>query len=429
MPRLRLCSDGQPRTARGSPSCTRERFSLSAIAVVGRTAEDNVEVTSSAPLQSASAGAGFRTWAIEKALPLWSTTGYDSAGGLFEEQLTLSGEPVRSAPRRVMVQARQLSVYSLADRRGWATSRDLALETGVTVIEQYWAADGEPGWVFSLNRDGSVHDGKRDLYAHAFALFALAGLLKLQPGEPRFVEAIDATTAVLDETFADPIHGGLWDCLPRPDDLRRQNPHMHLLEAWLELFEATGEPGYLARADSLVQLASDHFVDEGSGALREFYRDDWSVFPAAGEGSVEPGHQFEWAWLLRRYRTLGGTRDEVPVERLVESALRSGVDYSSGRILDEVGEDGIARERSSRSWPYCEAIKSLSVETTAGSGDHGELIDLLWRRLSTEYCRPELEGGWIDRLDAEDEPLSTVMPASTLYHLMVALSEWEQTNG
>jgi len=376
--------------------------------------------------ETTSPAAAFRDWTMNQALPLWASEGYDDASQLFEEQLTFAGEPVRTVPRRVMVQARQISVYSLAARRGWFDSSDLALETGSSMIEHYWAADGRPGWVFSLNRDGTVHDGKRDLYAHAFVLFALAGLLKLEPGESRLLRAVEETVAVLDTAFADPRHGGFWDCLPRPDALRRQNPHMHLLEAWLELFEATGETRYLARADALVGLARAHFVDPASGALREFYHDDWSVYPSAGEGAVEPGHQLEWAWLLRRYRSLGGEQD-LPVEALVTSALRHGVDPVSGRILDEVGEDGVALNRSSRSWPYCEAIKSLSVESAMGTADHHQLIDALWLRLSNSYCLPELGGGWIDRLDDADEPLSGVMPASTLYHLMFALSEWERS--
>lgn len=366
---------------------------------------------------------------VGRALPLWMGAGYDPEARLFEEQLSFAGEPVRSVPRRVMVQARQISVCALATRRGWADLRPQVLETGATLIERYWAADGDEGWVFSLNRDGSVADGKRDLYAHAFVLFALAGMLSLAPGDPSVVAAVERTVAFIDGAFADLAEGGCWDCLPRPDAFRRQNPHMHLLEAWLELYEATGERRFLERAEQLVRLGRTRFMDPDAGMLRELFDDHWNVAPAPGQGAVEPGHQFEWAWLFRRYERLAGADEQASVSALVRSALAHGVHPASGRILDQIGEDGAPVQRSSRCWPYCEAVKSLSVETARGAADHRSLIDTMIGRVLHRYCRPELNGGWVDHLDEHDQPISKMMPASTLYHLAFALGEWEDAFG
>ena len=375
------------------------------------------------------AGPHFRAWLIGNALPLWMSVGFDADAPLFEEQLDLERRPVRTVPRRVMVQARQISVCALATRSGWADLRAPALAVGAAVIERYWAADGAPGWVFALDRAGEVADSRRDLYAHAFVLFALGNLLKLAPGEPSFLQAVERTVTFLEEAFADPIAGGYWDCLPRADALRRQNPHMHLLEAWLELFEATGEHRFLDRAEQLVRLARACFLDPRAGTLREFFDDRWQVSPAPGQGIVEPGHQFEWAWLFRRYERLAGGNEDGAVTALVRSALTHGVDPATGRILDQVGEDGAPLQRSSRCWPYCEAVKSLAVETARGGGDHRALIDAMLNRLLAAYCRADLHGGWIDHLDEQDRAASKVMPASTLYHLAFALAEWEAAFG
>ena len=57
-----------------------------------------------------------------------------------------------------------------------------------------------PGWVFSIRPDGSVHDGKRDFYADAFALFGLAWAYKLEP-ELRFLAAALAALQDLDRHF------------------------------------------------------------------------------------------------------------------------------------------------------------------------------------------------------------------------------------
>ncbi|TWB87317.1 mannose-6-phosphate isomerase [Bradyrhizobium macuxiense] len=367
----------------------------------------------------------FRNWALQRALPLWASIGFDHSAKLFEEAVDFDASPLISMHRRVMVQARQISVYALASQRGWFHGRDIALAAGRSMIRSFWAVDGEPGWVFSIRRDGTVADSPRDLYAHAFVLFALAWLIKLSPDD-LFYRSIEETILFLDDRLADRQHGGFWDALPRPDSLRRQNPHMHLLEAYLELFEATSQARYLDRAGALVALASRKFIGSDRGVLREYFDDRWQVIPAPGAGSVEPGHQFEWGWLLRRYEGLASVSLESEVRRLVSSALTLGTDRMQGRIVDEIGEDGSVRRRSSRSWPHAEALKSLAVETRRGSGNYREDIAALLGRLVNVHCPERLGGGWLDHVSDKDEPISTSMPASTLYHLIFALAECER---
>ena len=84
------------------------------------------------------------------------------------------------------------------------------------------------------------------------------------------------------------------------------NPHMHLFEACLGWMEADGGGLWSGLADEIAGLPLDQFFDAGKGVLREVFDARWS--PVAGEAgdSVEPGHQFEWAWLLERWSRLAG---------------------------------------------------------------------------------------------------------------------------
>ena len=60
-----------------------------------------------------------RRWVLDQALPLWGGIGFDSARGAFVERLTFEGAPLLSAPRRAMVQGRQIYVFSHAAMLGW----------------------------------------------------------------------------------------------------------------------------------------------------------------------------------------------------------------------------------------------------------------------------------------------------------------------
>lgn len=361
-------------------------------------------------------------WLSDRALPLWSSRGFDAEAGLFEEQLTFAGDPVTSVPRRLMVQSRQISVFAAASMSGrFAAGRDLALGAMRRTIEAYHEADGRPGWVFSIDLAGRPVDAKRDLYAHAFVLFALAWAMRLER-VPAFENAVEATLAFIDGDFAEPGHGGFWECLPRPDARRRQNPHMHLFEAFIALYETTRRRDVLDRCHQLRELAVGKFMNLETGALRELFFDDWRVHPMLGEGSVEPGHLFEWAWLLRCYEAISGLDQSLPVSRLLDLAIRRGLDRSSGRIIDEIGEDGHVRRASSRSWPHAEALKALSTEAIKQTFSDDLLLIAILNRLCTVYIPDDLDGLWIDHVDSTDAPLPLNVPASSLYHIYFGIT-------
>ena len=100
--------------------------------------------------------ARLRRWVLDQALPLWGGTGFDSARGAFVERLTFEGAPLLSAPRRAMVQGRQIYVFSHAAMLGWwPEGKTIALEAAHRLIDRYHGADGAPGWVFAVHPDGA----------------------------------------------------------------------------------------------------------------------------------------------------------------------------------------------------------------------------------------------------------------------------------
>jgi mannose/cellobiose epimerase-like protein (N-acyl-D-glucosamine 2-epimerase family) len=364
-------------------------------------------------------------WLRQCALPLWASSGFDERRDAFEEQLEYSGAPVAGVARRLMVQARQVSVFAAAALSGvYSDGAIMSLRAVRSMIDTYFESDGAPGWTFSVDQLGRLVDAKRDLYAHAFAIFAIAWAMRLER-DRRFENVLARTLGFLDHSFADRASGGYWDCLPRPDSLRRQNPHMHLFEALLTLYETTRRDDVLERCQNLHQLALTRFFDASTGTMREYFNNRWIVYPAVGAGSVEPGHLFEWAWLLRRFEAATGLKQDDAVSRLIGAGMQMGLDAARGRIVDEVDEEGRLRIASSRCWPHAEALRALAVESKRGRCETPEVVASLLRRLDAVHCLDRLNGGWIDHVDADDNPINKTMPASTLYHLYFGLTSVE----
>jgi mannose/cellobiose epimerase-like protein (N-acyl-D-glucosamine 2-epimerase family) len=121
-----------------------------------------------------------QVFVVQRALPLWAAAGFDESNGCFHERLEFSGEPSRDVPRRLMVQARQIAVYSRAALVNWNShGKELALRAFENVCQRYRSPDGNPGWIFSVDPNGRPRDKTRDLYTHAFVLYMLAWLYRL----------------------------------------------------------------------------------------------------------------------------------------------------------------------------------------------------------------------------------------------------------
>jgi mannose/cellobiose epimerase-like protein (N-acyl-D-glucosamine 2-epimerase family) len=362
-----------------------------------------------------------RSWVENEALPFWATVGFDSARGGFHERLDLKGKPILDVPKRLMVQGRQLYVYCHSGLLGWyPESHRLAEDCVQYMLSAFYRRDGKPGWIHSLAPDGSVASGVRDTYAHAFVLLGLAWYYRFT-GDSQVLKIIDETLAFLDESVASP-RGGYLDAVPRPDLIRRQNPHMHLFEGFIALFQATRNAQYLARGVEIFEVFSSRFFQPDRGWLCEYLTEDLVPLPGQRGRISEPGHHYEWIWLLRQFERASGHNVASYCKALYDHADRYGWD-EKGFIVDEVESIGTVLKGSRRTWPHTEALKANIVEGEAGRpGCDRKAAQCVLRLMDTYMGRP-VTGGWIDHVDESGQPAVTMIPASTLYHVFCGTAE------
>ena len=361
-------------------------------------------------------------WMRDKALPFWLDRAAD-AEGMFHETLTLDGVPQPDAGRRLRTGMRQVYVFADAARLGLA-DRTACLVLSERMLARLracaWAPDGRPGWVARFTREGAATDDRRDLYDHAFALHALAALY-LATGKPDYAAWIDETLDVVDRVLAAP-HGG-WAESDRHELPRRQNPHMHLFEASLALFEATGEARHLARAGDIFKLFRSRLFDSATGILGEFFALDWTRAAGPDGERLEPGHMAEWTWLLRRYERASAQPVDQPCRALLDSARRLGL-TQDGFLADEVDASGRPLLDRRRLWPQTEHLKALLVQGVAtGDASLRDEADALVRRLFASYLTGIPAGAWRDQFRLDGTPTATDIPASILYHAFAPVVE------
>ena len=368
--------------------------------------------------------AAYRQFAFATLLPLCRDNFADPVhGGFFEQLDAATLAPLPLGHKRLMVQCRQLYVLAHAALLGDASGQDAAAR-GYDFLRRHYRDTANGGWFFRASDDGVPSDRRKDLYGHAFVLFALAYLHRAFAA-PDALALADATYGELFVRLRAP-GGGFWDAADEtwvPDRaIRRQNPHMHLLEALLALHAASGDARWLAEADRLIKLFLEHLYDAPTGTLGEFFTADWQPDAARGH-VVEAGHHFEWVWLLHRYRAAGGALPvAVPAARLFAFAEAHGFDRSHGGIHDQIDRGGAKLLASRRIWPVTEAIKAQVARIEAGEAVAPGQPERLIAQLFRDFLRPARHR-WVETLTPDGQPAQTALPGSTPYHLFLSAAE------
>ena len=354
-------------------------------------------------------------WLFDAALPLWWERGADHEGGGFHEKIGQDGQPI-GKPVRVRVQARQTYVYTRAGALGWSGPWQAAMRHGLAfMLARYRRPDG----LFRSTLDSA--DETIDLYDQAFVLFALAHAYEAE-GRPR--ELLDTAQALLRQIEAALAHaaGGYYDGLPQQPILK-SNPLMHLLEALLAWVAMGVDGNFRAAALALCGLAATRLVNPANGAVGELFTAGWAPLGAPEARLYEPGHQFEWAYLLLQAEGLLGINARSQAVSLEHFGRTFGIDETRQVALFAVNEAGAATDRRARLWAQTERLRTSLLFATQGLGDAAQSQAAVAGSFSglQRFLATDMPGLWHE-WQREDGGFDLApSPASSLYHLMTGL--------
>ncbi|CCD35627.1 Mannose-6-phosphate isomerase [Candidatus Paraburkholderia kirkii UZHbot1] len=353
----------------------------------------------SSPMQSASpdAAAALYEHYANIVLPIWRGPGFNPALGLAHEAVGPADHvPLPPKRYRAMACARQLFVFS--------ETGDLAhAATLFESLRHYFRDKRNGGWFYSVDATGAPLERQKDLYTHAFVVFACAHYAK-HTGSAEAFALLDETTRLIEARFSGGgalLNASLAEDFGATLETPLQNPLMHLSEAWLVAREATGDTAYDRRLALLARSVANAFVHEPSGSIAEL--------PMGAAGNrLEPGHQFEWYFLA-----LGSGRAAFEAAGLNQKLVRAfdfaqqhGVDAQTGGVCAALDETGRVIDGTQRIWAQTEYLRALATRGDAT----GEQI----ARFRARFLH---ESGWVECRSAQGEITRAEMPSTTPYHL------------
>ncbi|MFJ7284182.1 AGE family epimerase/isomerase [Pseudomonas sp. NPDC099000] len=335
-------------------------------------------------------------------VPLWQGPGWNADMALPYEALDAGHQPLPPQRYRAMACARQLYLFSsLIGQVPAAEDRAAALFRS---LQQHFHDAEHGGWFYSIDPQGAPLDRRKDLYTHAFILFACAHYWD-KVREPLVESVLNATLEVLAQRFA--TGDGLYEaCLDRDwsslDSGPLQNPLMHLAEAYLATLSV--------RDDIAVQRA---LVELCTAMQKRFIDPQHSVLMEKPLGAVdnwfEPGHQFEWCFLLESSSLLRGSKLHASLERAFVLTEQLGVDPQTGAVAAMLDLNGSAKDATQRIWAQAEYLRALTLRPDSEASVQRQLQALQQRFLHV--------GGWYECRDEQGEVSRKDMPSTTPYHL------------
>jgi len=347
--------------------------------------------------------ARFNQHFAERIVPLWQGPGWNAEMALPYEALDAQHRPLPVQRYRAMACARQLYLFSSRIEQPGAAERAAALFRS---LQQHFHDAEHGGWVYSIDADGKPLDRRKDLYTHAFIVFACAHYWgKVREG---LVEsALNAALEIVSEQFA--RDDGLYEASLGEDwsDLGSgplQNPQMHLAEAFLQVIAVREDEGVQQALLTLCEALQTHFIEPQHGLMLEKPRgavDNW----------FEPGHQFEWFYLLETSTLLRGTPLHASIDRAFGYAQRYGVKHAA--VLAMLDVDGKVLDATQRVWAQAEYLRALALRP----GSEAKLAEQL-QAMEQRFLH---EGGWYECRDGEGAVSRHDMPSTTPYHLATCL--------
>jgi mannobiose 2-epimerase len=265
------------------------------------------------------------------------------------------------------------------------------------LVSRMWDID-EGGFHFSVAREGTPLVRRKNTDTHAYVLIALAVYHRVS-GNSTALEYAEALFDILQERARDKEHGGYiedfdggnWPALNGEQmhigaagsnqasggqqssvgQIKTVDMHTNVLEAFLYLYETTGDPRHAAALREVSQLILERGIEPNHGCTITAFTPDWQPV-ADGEGRMTTsfGLNVELAWLLLETDRALGTSAAGPgapadTTGTASTGTASARTASTGSVsaeaasTDTAAADTASDEAASTDTAYTEAAFAL----------------------------------------------------------------------
>ncbi|MFT3845241.1 MAG: AGE family epimerase/isomerase [Lacibacter sp.] len=305
---------------------------------------------------------------LDDILSYWMKYTVDEVHGGFCGSVNNQNIADPDAAKGIVLHARILWSFSAAYRLAKQEEYFVFAQRAYHYISDFFFDHEFGGVYWSVEADGKLLDGKKQIYGLAFCIYGLAEYYKVCNDSSVLDKAIELYKLIEQYSFDEKKNGYIeaftreWNeiadlRLSEKDNNERKtmNTHLHVIEAYANLFSVWPVDELKNRISNLLQLFDEHFINKNNYHLHLFFDDDWH-----SKSLLQSyGHDIEAAWLLQQCAEIINDEKWIKQFRLyavpVADAAAEGLDKDGGLWYEyEPAENHLITEK--HSWPQAEAM-------------------------------------------------------------------------
>jgi len=315
-------------------------------------------------------------------LDVWFPRSVDSQFGGFHSHFGQDWEKLPSDGKFSVFQGRMTWVAAQVVLREPAMKGEFVpfVHHGVDFLSDVMWDKQDGGFFWGLDDQGKVtaaFGDQKNLYGIGFCIYGAAAAFQAT-GDPKALQLAKNGFLWTDKHAHDSIHGGYFESLSRdgtpvvphvpdgtvatgalgPVNFKSMNTHIHLLEAFTQLYAVWPDPTLRLRLEELLQIVRDKICVE-PGVMNLYFTNAWQPIP----DHDSYGHDVETAYLmLEADEALHATADlktERMARMLVDHALAYGWDQKNGGFYREGTTFGKPEDTMKEWWVQAEGLNAL----------------------------------------------------------------------
>lgn len=382
-----------------------------------------------------------RNHLVNELLPFWTARTVDEKNGGFITHFDRYGNDTGEDEKSLISQTRSLFTYSSAHRAGYGDGMYANLARhGIEFLLSVMWDDQYGGFYWMADRRGNVKNDYKVTYGESFAIYSLSEYT-LATGDPAGIEYAEMAFDLLQKYAVDTMYGGYremfnrqWELMgteSRGGDRKTLDAHMHLMEAFTTLYEASGKEIHYRKLKESIDIILNRILHPVyKTGIPQFF-DDWSIAPQikfdiiwgwdrySEEGmkgnatdNTCYGHNAEFAWLLLHALEIikydfGSYLDIL--KKIYDHTLDNGIDTEFGGVYVEGPHSGGVYDREKEFWQQAEVLTGmLDAYLLFGEEKYWDAYKNVHRFVFDHMINKEA-GEWYPLLSRRGEPVWTHM--------------------
>lgn len=354
---------------------------------------------------------------LNEILNYWVEFSVDEMNGGFIGKRDHYNKAFPKAAKGIILNSRLLWSFSALGNFG-KTGAVLSLADRAYDYLLNFFEDKQHGGVFwELDFQGKSLKERKQIYAQAFAIYALSEYYKLT-GKKQAKKWAISLFHLIEKYARDKKQNGYFEAFQNdwsaindmrlnkkdPNAAKTMNTHLHILEAYTNLLEITGDEKVKSALENLIQLFFDKFLEEEIQHFKLFFDVEWK----SANNMVSFGHDIEAVWLIIE-AAKAAKNDELrkKADRLAVSVahvfLKEAYKKGNG-VYNEQDLDSGELDTDKHWWPQAEAMLGLQYAYQISGEKKFKNAQLdIWEYIKENIIDHE-NGEWYFRINNENEP-------------------------